>query len=333
VSLRYEVVGQGIQMFRCDLEPGQSVYAASGRLLYKSPAVSVETRLATTDDQDPEQASEESRDPAKNQAPPPAFTESDSSDGQASPPKSEPLSRLHLSKAAPVIAAATTLGKQALSGVGFALQWFTAPQPVSTASGQSVGQQGQQQPAVQGAMAERTGRPEQPAERPSHSSRVAFAGAEPGAIVTLELDEHSGWYLGHGSLLCAEATAEFQAVLSSLRAGLESGEGLALGHVRGPGTLALWAQGTTLEIDPADHGGQVDVHSGALVAFEDSLHYTVQRIGGMDASTFVGGIFGGEGFYLVTISGQGRVILQSATGRSLTSSFAHKGIEKLAKTI
>lgn len=307
MSLQYEVVGQGIQMFRCDLEPGQSVYAASGRLLYKSPGVSVETRLATSDSADPSQAS---LDPGLNQ-PAGSVDPQEPTQAQGSPS----LSKFHLGHAAPVIQAATNLGKQALSGVGFALQWFTAPAT--------------QDPGQDGETAKTTDAP----GGSGHSSRVAFAGAEPGAIVTLELDDNSGWYLGHGSLLCAESTAKFQAVLSSLRAGLESGEGLALGHVRGPGTLALWAQGSTLEIDPADHGGQVDVHSGALVGFEDSLHYTVQRIGGMDASTFVGGIFGGEGFYLVTISGQGRVILQSATGRSLTSSFAHKGIQKLAKTI
>jgi uncharacterized protein (AIM24 family) len=50
------------------------------------------------------------------------------------------------------------------------------------------------------------------------------------------------------------------------------------------------------------------VQTGHLVAFEPSVNYDVQLVGNIRTA-----IFGGEGLFLTTLTGPGRVILQSMT--------------------
>jgi uncharacterized protein (AIM24 family) len=53
------------------------------------------------------------------------------------------------------------------------------------------------------------------------------------------------------------------------------------------------------------------VHGGALVAFSDSVAFNVERIGSFNAQTVMTAVFGGSGINLITLSGDGPVILQS----------------------
>ena len=55
------------------------------------------------------------------------------------------------------------------------------------------------------------------------------------------------------------------------------------------------------------------VDTGCIVAFEDSVQYSVERIGGLNRAGIMNAVFGGEGLSQATLRGNGRVILQSMT--------------------
>ena len=48
--------------------------------------------------------------------------------------------------------------------------------------------------------------------------------------------------------------------------------------------------------------------TGCIVGFDDSVNYDIQFVGGIKTA-----IFGGEGLFLATLTGPGRVIVQSMT--------------------
>jgi uncharacterized protein (AIM24 family) len=45
VALQYEIVGNAMQMLVCNLTPGQTVYCEAGKFLFKTPNVTMETRI------------------------------------------------------------------------------------------------------------------------------------------------------------------------------------------------------------------------------------------------------------------------------------------------
>jgi uncharacterized protein (AIM24 family) len=73
------------------------------------------------------------------------------------------------------------------------------------------------------------------------------------------------------------------------------------------------------------------VHTGCLVAFQDTVRYGVERVGSFNAQTVMTGLLGGNGFNLVTLEGDGAVIVQSMTVQSLAYALekhAHRGDDR-----
>lgn len=89
--------------------------------------------------------------------------------------------------------------------------------------------------------------------------------------------------------------------------GFFSGESLFLLKATGTGDFWFSSYGGVLEI-PVD--GAYVVDTGYVVAFEDTLKYTVEMIGGLSFKSLRTGIFGGEGL-VCRFSGQGRLWIQS----------------------
>ena len=61
----------------------------------------------------------------------------------------------------------------------------------------------------------------------------------------------------------------------------------------------------------------LQVDTGCVVAFEESVNYDIQFVGGIKTA-----IFGGEGLFLATLTGPGRVIIQSCTLEKLRRELA-----------
>ena len=143
------------------------------------------------------------------------------------------------------------------------------------------------------------------------SGLVAFSGTLPGEVRAIELDPATGWLAEKDSLIAAEGSVEFDIAFAGLRTGQRGGTGFVLEKFTGSGTLLIGAAGNLIELNPAKYGGKIQVHTGALLAFQDTVRYGVEYIGGLSAQTAMTAALGGEGLNLATLEGDGTVLLQS----------------------
>ena len=141
----------------------------------------------------------------------------------------------------------------------------------------------------------------------SGKALVAFAAPYPGKIIPISLKDFGGRIICQkDSFLCAAQGIEIEiAFTKRLGAGVFGGEGFILQRLEGDGLAFVHAGGTIVEKDLA--AGQIlRVDTGCLVAFNDSIDYDIKFIGG-----FRNALFGGEGLFLATLTGPGKVYLQS----------------------
>lgn len=136
--------------------------------------------------------------------------------------------------------------------------------------------------------------------------RVAFAAPYPGKIVAIDMAAVGGELMCQkDSFLCAALGTEVGiAFQRKLGAGFFGGEGFILQRLRGDGLACVHACGALIERELA--GETLRVDTGCLVAFEPTVSYDIQRAGGLKSM-----FFGGEGLFLATLSGHGKVWLQS----------------------
>ena len=165
---------------------------------------------------------------------------------------------------------------------------------------------------------------------------VSVAGTLPGELRVIELDGTRGWFAEKDAFVAAESSVDFDIAFSGMRTGWKGGEGFVLERFSGSGTLLIAGAGNFIELNPASYGGKIQVHTGCLVAFEDTVRYGVERIGALNRQTIVSGLLGGNGFNQATLEGDGLVILQSMTMESLAAAIvknAHHGDEKASNPL
>jgi uncharacterized protein (TIGR00266 family) len=136
---------------------------------------------------------------------------------------------------------------------------------------------------------------------------VAFAAPYPGKIVPLDLAKIPGNEIlcQKDSFLCAAYGTEVGiAFQRRLGTGFFGGEGFILQRLRGDGMGFVHASGTIIERELK--GETLRVDTGCLVAFEPSVDYNIERAGNLKSM-----FFGGEGLFLATLQGTGKVWLQS----------------------
>jgi uncharacterized protein (AIM24 family) len=147
------------------------------------------------------------------------------------------------------------------------------------------------------------------------SGLVGFAGELPGQVRVIELDGTIGWRAESRAFICAEATVSYDIDWTGFNLGRRSKEGFIFERFAGSGTLILGGGGSLVEMNPKDYGGKIQVHGGAVVAFADSVDFNVERVGALNAQTIMTAAFGGSGLNLITLTGDGPVILQSTLHR------------------
>ena len=161
---------------------------------------------------------------------------------------------------------------------------------------------------------------------------VGFAGSYPGRIQAFDLKHGQSVFVQRDSFLVAQATAQLNiAFVKRLGAGFLGGEGFILEKLTGPGTVYIHAGGDFVEFTLAP-GESLQVDTGCIVAFDEGVDYDIQFVGGIKTA-----IFGGEGFFLATLRGPGRVIIQSMTLEKMRRELApfrrggdeHKGLDAL----
>jgi uncharacterized protein (TIGR00266 family) len=137
--------------------------------------------------------------------------------------------------------------------------------------------------------------------------KVAFAAPYPGTIVPINLANISGNTLiaQKDSFLCAALGTKISITFNQkIGSGFFGGEGFILEKLQGDGLAFVHAGGTIIEKQLNNETLRID--TGCVVAFEPSLSYDIQRAGNLKSM-----IFGGEGIFLATIRGTGRVWIQS----------------------
>ncbi len=137
--------------------------------------------------------------------------------------------------------------------------------------------------------------------------RVAFAAPYPGKIIPVNLSEVGGELLAQkDSFLCAAKGVSLGIAFNRrFGAGLFGGEGFILQRLQGDGLAFIHAGGTLRQRDLAP-GELIRVDTGCIVAFQPTVDYDIQMVGGIKTA-----LFGGEGLFFATLRGPGRIWLQS----------------------
>ena len=149
------------------------------------------------------------------------------------------------------------------------------------------------------------------------SGIVAFGGNAPGTIKPIEIAPDKEFIAQKDAFLCAEDTVElsvaFQRRLGSVFFG---GEGFILERLSGHGTAFIHACGDFVEFE-LDAGQRLKVDTGCVVGWDDTVDYDIERVKGIKTM-----FFGGEGLFLTTLTGPGKVLIQSMTLHNLASALA-----------
>jgi len=142
---------------------------------------------------------------------------------------------------------------------------------------------------------------------------VGFAGEVPGKIMALDLRGGKQWMLQKTAFLCAEQAVDLDiAFQKKFGAALFGGEGLILQRVQGEGTVFIAGCGDFVEYNLMP-GQMMKISTAHVVAWENSVSYDIQSMGIKTA------LFGGEGLFVTTMRGPGKVVLQSMTMSKLAN--------------
>jgi uncharacterized protein (AIM24 family) len=137
---------------------------------------------------------------------------------------------------------------------------------------------------------------------------VGFAGNAPGTIKPITLAPGREFMVQKDAFLCAENGVEMDiAFQKRLGAAFFGGEGFIIQRLYGNGTAFIHACGDFIEMD-LQPGQTIKVDTGSVVGWDSSVAYDIQSAGGIKTS-----LFGGEGLFLTTLTGPGKIILQSMT--------------------
>ncbi len=136
--------------------------------------------------------------------------------------------------------------------------------------------------------------------------KVAFAAPFPGHIIPLDLSKlgNSITCQKDAFLAAALGTRVGIVLTKKLRAGFFGGEGFILQKLEGDGMAFIHAGGTIVEKELS--GEKLRVDTGCLVAFTAGIDYSIEKAGGLKSM-----LFGGEGIFLTTLTGHGKVWIQS----------------------
>ena len=135
---------------------------------------------------------------------------------------------------------------------------------------------------------------------------VAFGSPYPGKIIAIDLDEANGTLICQKDSFLAAALGTRISIAFNKRlgAGLFGGEGFILQKLQGDGMVFIHAGGTIVE--KRLQGERLRVDTGCIVAFEETVNYDIARAGNLKSM-----VFGGEGLFIATLQGHGRVWIQS----------------------
>jgi uncharacterized protein (TIGR00266 family) len=141
----------------------------------------------------------------------------------------------------------------------------------------------------------------------SQRETIAFAAPYPGKLIAMHMDQLGGEIICQkDSFICAARGTQISVAFNKrIGVGLFGGEGFIMQRITGDGITIVHAGGNIMQRDLAA-GETLKVDTGCLVALQPSVNYDIQMVGGIKNT-----LFGGEGLFFATLTGPGRVWLQS----------------------
>jgi uncharacterized protein (TIGR00266 family) len=144
---------------------------------------------------------------------------------------------------------------------------------------------------------------------------VSFGGNAPGTIKPIELTSGKDFLVQKDAFLVAEDNVDMSiAFQKKLGAAFFGGEGFILEKLSGNGTVFIHACGDFVEFDLKPEQ-ILKVDTGCVVGWDDTVTYDIQRVKGIKTM-----FFGGEGLFLTTLKGPGKLLIQSMTLSNLATS-------------
>lgn len=137
------------------------------------------------------------------------------------------------------------------------------------------------------------------------NQEIVIASTFPGHIISIDVGL-TPIIAQKGAFLCAQPSVTLSAYLAKgIKAGLFGGEGFILQRMSGSGLVFLELDGSVMERNLAP-GETIKVDTGNVAAFEEGVRYQAEMVKG-----FKNILFGGEGLFLTTLTGPGKVWLQT----------------------
>ena len=160
--------------------------------------------------------------------------------------------------------------------------------------------------------------------RGSGRAKLTFSAPYPGTVIPIDLascPNNEVLVQRNGFLCAALGTKLFIAFNKKIGSSFFGGEGFILQRLQGDGFSFVHAGGTVIEKQLDNEELRVD--TSCIVAFESTISYYIQRAGGLKSM-----VFGGEGIFLATLTGRGKVWLQSMPIRKLIRAIAPSGVNR-----
>jgi uncharacterized protein (TIGR00266 family) len=152
---------------------------------------------------------------------------------------------------------------------------------------------------------------------------IVFTPEAPGKIIPVPLEAGYSIIAQRDAFMCAEDSVQMEMHFRrKLGSGLFGGEGFVLQKITGPGIAFVEISGEVAEYS-LQPGQRLKVDTGHIAMYEPSVNYDIQMVKGVTNM-----LFGGEGLFLATLTGPGRVWLQTMP----VSNLAHKIMSFLPKT-
>ena len=145
---------------------------------------------------------------------------------------------------------------------------------------------------------------------------IAFGHTYPGHMIPVDLSE-GPIICQRRAFLCATDDVEYSVAFQrNLGAGFFGGEGFIMQRLSGPGMAFIEIDGECVTRELAA-GETIRVETGSVGAYEETVKMDIQRVKGL-----VNMFAGGEGFFLTTLTGPGKIWLQTMPIQSMSGELA-----------
>ena len=139
-----------------------------------------------------------------------------------------------------------------------------------------------------------------------NAGSVVFTPEAPGRILDVTLQANQSLICQKDTFLCAEQSVQMKMHFRQrLGAGLFGGEGFILQEITGPGKAFLAIPGELYE-RTLSAGEKLLIDPGHIAMFEPTVRYDINMVKGIKNV-----LFAGEGLFLATLTGPGKIWLET----------------------